>query len=94
MSEFALSYVEWLRAFFLHSKKTKNSRSPEQCRKGMMGAKRTKSSSTDKALCRDSAELKKQQKPETVPEGDEESEANKIPFHRQGTVQGFLRNFK
>ncbi len=53
MSEFALSYVEWLRAFFLHSKKTKNSRSPEQCRKGMMGAKRTKSPSTDKALCRD-----------------------------------------
>jgi len=37
-------------------------------------------------LCKNFAELKKQQKPGTVPEGDDESEANKIPFHGQGTV--------
>ncbi len=28
MSEFALSYVKWLRAFFLHSKNTKKQQKP------------------------------------------------------------------
>ena len=35
MSEFALSYVEWLRAFFLQSKKLKISRSPERARENL-----------------------------------------------------------
>ncbi len=35
MSEFALSYVEWLRAFFLQ---TKNSICPYSARKGISGS--------------------------------------------------------
>jgi len=68
------------------------SRNPKQCWKGMRGAKRTGIPFRGSALCRDFCGTNNQQKPETVPEGYEGSEANRNTLPWISTVQGFLRN--